>query len=288
MPALAPKRLLSELATEAMVGRYRLLVVEGPSDREFIQTWSDEGAIRLTAVEVDELDLAGLYPGEGEWGNRDRVRAVSKQLLPDDEVRCLIDRDLDGRDADESEPLLLTDFPGLESYCLTTETVRRLTNLVQRNEASLGSPEDRRLTTVREMNRLANELADWFIPLFCLRSEHRIRSLDMEFPKDLRKYRSKGEDGPDLEKLRLALGLQNFEIEFSGLRSDFRIEDLRPYAYGHDVARVLFTIWPDIRQRTGIKDPKQLERTMLSLVSCESIGTSNLFVYLKAWCARAQ
>lgn len=283
--AKTPSRTPDELTTEAFVGRYKILVVEGPSDRDCIQQWANEIRTDLVAVQVDEIDLAGLYQG-GEWGNRDRVSAVASELDPDGAVRCLIDRDLDGAGAHVSQPLMLTDFPGLETYVLCHKIFASLIRLISPTSGSFPDPSSAREATEEAMRRAVEILAGWLVPLYRLRQVHRAKGSDRPFPTDLGKFRNGSSGAADWKKICVALGIDLAELDTAVNGKDYAVvEDLRPIAYGHDIAAVIFAAWPDVRQRSGQTTPAKLERLLLTQLTNDDLGGQPLFVELASWSA---
>lgn len=279
-----PKRQIGELETEAMLGRSRILIVEGPTDREFFQTWATESGYRLVVMEVEELDLTDCYPG-GEWGNRDKVAMVANRLGSAEAVRCLVDRDLDGPESVAPLPLLLTDFPGLESYVLCTRVISRFVRLADGPAAPASDPREASESRARMIRSAVHRLATWLLPLYRIRTMHRNARSEHPFPRDFKKYRLKAaKNEPDWEKLCREVGVDHAKLDASvELASIDKAEAIRDYAYGHDIAPVMMALWPDLRQRVGISTPKQLEHVLLGYLTNTDLDGLPLFQAIVGW-----
>ena len=278
-----PRRLVAELETEAMLGRYRILVVEGPSDLAFLQQWLDALDLSIVVVTIDEIDLSEF--GAQAASNREQLIGAAHSFPDAVNVRFLADRDLQVEPLTNSPPtLLLTDFPALESYTLTDSTLKALLFHAKRLPPLDPDLVRRRRQVADSLDKLVEALANFLVPLFYLRRVHTSERSPIEFPKDLRKFRKAG---PPVElnvtKLISHLQLTVHQSEVPASSEARSCSDLRPHAYGHDVARAVWANWTDLRQRTGIVGSEELERLMLSLVHAEELAQFDLFENLTNW-----
>jgi hypothetical protein len=117
--------------------------------------------------------------------------------------------------------------------------------------------------------------------LFYYRRLHREARSQIGFPTDLKKFISVAGDSIVLneEKLRNHLKLPRAP----GLPKILSCDDLRPVSYGHDIARVFFAIWKELRTTRGIATSDDLERLMLTYVRPTDLTLFPLFAFLAAW-----
>lgn len=260
-----------------MVGGCPILVVEGPSDLEYLQQWLDELGLSIVVISIEEIDLAGVCVTSA--GNRDQVIAAASAYAEAEGVRFLADRDLlIGPMTDPPPSLLLTDFPALESYTLTEGTLRRLVVHARELPRLDLNAATRQREQTQAIDRLLEALAAFLVPLYHLRRRHALEAAPTEFPENLRKFRAAGETpGLDTEKLIRHLGLSKDDEDPPPSIAVRSCAELRPHAYGHDVARAVWAIWPRLRQRAGIIGSDELERLMLSLVRSDELADFGLF-----------
>lgn len=278
-----PTRLLSELSTEAMIGGYRVLVVEGPSDMRYLQKWCSDLGWHVTAIDVTSIDSREVSFGpEAYKNNRAKVVTCARAEVVDASVRFLIDLDLGADDLTDVPGLLVTDFPSLESYALTDAVLHRLLVHLDRVEHHAIDPAGRRREVGAAIQILVEKLAGYLVPLLALRRVHATAGT-LEFVEDLRRFRVSGSDELDVERIRLVLKLpEGLEIP-DGLPATCTA--LQEWAYGHDIARSLWALWSDLRVRNGLKDSDDLERLLLSLVDPQDLRSLPLFVSLGEWAA---
>lgn len=277
-----PRRTLTELRTEARIGHYRILVVEGPSDARYLQRWLSDLGWRIVPVPVTAVDPTGIVLGpETFQNNRARVVAFAKEASCE-QLRFLVDRDLGLDDFGDVDGLLLTDFPALETYALSEPTLHRLLVHLDRVTYSSLDPEARRSELEAEIANLVRKLGGYLAPLFRLRQVHAVHG-SLEFVEDLRRFRHSGSDELDVERIRLVLKLP--EDQGPSLQIPTSCLSLRVVAYGHDIARALWAIWVNLRNRNGIADAEALERLLLSLVDPNDLQKLPLFDALETWAA---
>jgi hypothetical protein len=281
-----PSRTPDELETEALVGRYWIVVAEGPTDATFLQKWLIELGWHVVPISVTELDLAGIPMGaESVSSNRCKVLDLARHLPTSRSLRFLIDLDL-GVDPEDMEidSLLVTDFPSIETYALSDEVLRALLVHLNRIVYTSLQPDVRTKELATAVRVLVEQLASYLCPLFRLRELHAAIEDPDEFVQDLRKFRRPGTNELDVEKVRLVLCLPKDEaLQEKALATT--CVDLRPTAYGHDIARAIWAIWPDLRMKNGIVDSDDLERLLLSLVRADDLRSFDLFQAIEAWAA---
>ena len=272
-----PRRRVDELAVEATLGRYQILVVEGPSDARHLQHWIDELELPITIVAVSELDLDGEHGTT--WGAREQVILVSQQHPMGENVRCLVDRDTEVSVAGPPS-LLLTDFPALESYVLTRGVVLRLLLMLRHLDNDETDPEKRKRATEKALEDFVEVLSRYLIPLFHLRKMHLEARSERPFPTELKRFRRGDGAGIDAKKIARQVGIKSAIPDLSSVRT---LEELRPYAYGHDISRAVYAIEPRIRQRHGIQNAEDLEEVLLSMTRSEDLVEFELFQELIRW-----
>jgi hypothetical protein len=281
-----PERRPHELETEALIGRYYILVAEGMADARYLGKWFEGLGWNVSAIALTELDLAGVVFSPSAFGsNRRKVAELAHNSETASRVRFLIDRDLGVEDDIQlANSLLVTDFPSLETYALSERVLTAL--LIHLNRATYGStrPEARRRELAAAVQALVATLARFLAPLYRLRLAHAQLSDPPEFVTDLRKFRRPSADGLDITKICAAVGLRAPDEEESDLSATSCVE-VRPVAYGHDIARVIWAIWPDLRSRDGILNSDQVEALLLSLVAADDLLEYPLFQTLRAWAA---
>ena len=237
MAASLPHQTVDELQTEAMLGRYRIVVVEGPRDVTYLNQWLQEMDVSLGVVSVDGVESSHLYPGTGEFGNRDRVIALARANpeLPD--VRFVADLDLDENPPDGPPSLMWTDFPSIESYAIAPRILGRLLALANRLPAASPDPSSQHELNRDSIDRLVGALGAILIPLYFIRRAHRAARCVIGVPTELRKFVAGGKANPptlDTDKIVNHLGLSSPEVPDCKTAT---IDQVRRRADGHDIAR---------------------------------------------------
>lgn len=281
-----PRRHLDELLTESMIGGYRILLVEGPSDLTHLGAWLSALGIRLAVVAIDSVEVT-MPTGIDEWGNCDRLMHAAHGYPNTDVLRFLIDRDTRSDFADEPYSLLITDFPGLESYALCERVLTSTVLFAKRMNLTSEHPDDREREREQIVRDLVTSLSEYLGPLFAIRRLHREERSAIEFPADLRKFRKKlPEVGLDIEKVLTHLKLTTPPEGLQYVERTDSCDVLRPVAYGHDIARSIWSMWPDLRQKTGLKSSDELEDYILSVVIADDVREYALFAQLREWASQ--
>jgi hypothetical protein len=281
-----PLRTVNELETEALIGRYRILIVEGPSDSRYLQKWLSELGWQVVPVAVSDLDLSSirLEPTSFE-NNRAKVAELASHFASSNHLRFLIDRDLGIEGIDLVDSLFVTDFPSLESYALTETVLRELLVHLDRVDFDSTQPDLRARQLSATVAGLIRKLAGYLCPLFRLRVCHARMDAPDAFVQDLRRFRRASSDELDVERIRLVLRIADAEDPDDGNSLPASCDDLRAAAYGHDIARSIWALWPDLRSRNGILDSDQLEGLLLSFVRVSELRKFPLFESIRQWAA---
>ena len=207
---VVPARTPEELSTEAMLGRYLVVVVEGPTDARYLQLWMDELQIRAVAISVTEVDTQ-LYVS-GEFGNRDRVIALAAAASDADCVRFLVDRDTEADPRSDLPALLHTHFPGVGNVCAVRTCSRASSCGIQSHAAVVRLPPTRATAGRAAVSALTSDLSRILVPLFRLRQAHRSTACEVEFPVDLRRFMTSG-SAPRLDWAKLCRTLVSTLIQ---------------------------------------------------------------------------
>jgi hypothetical protein len=269
---LKPRLRLDELLLEAELTQQKYLVVEGPTDASFFRTWL--ATIAKRSVTVSSIDDVDVPTGEVfclglNDGNRSRVIAVAAASRGRSvDIRCVADTDCGhGVDKHNYEALLWTDYPGLESYALTLETLGVVCEL------HAGG----RLPAV---DILLPELARILREIFAVRCHHE------HLPKP--NYRAGFTTRPPrLDSFDVALTVDYYIRADIATYARSTSADPRRYAYGHDIAEVLFAVYAnELKNGAGIANPKALETALLSaLLIGDEYACEPLFDSLSRWAA---
>lgn len=279
-----PKRTIEELRTEALIGRYRIIVVEGPSDVRHLQQWLPEMGVLASVVSVSEIDTNDLYIDDDEFGNRDRVLRLSESNPDVEDLRFLADLDIFQVPQAYPGSRLYTDFPSLESYALNERILTRLLTMSRRMPTNEGDPASYRQRVSDTIAELVRELAAVLVPLYVVRREHRRVRCEVAVPIDLRKFVDRGGERCQLDLAKVVRHLGLSEVpDIPEFDSDLTLDTLRPWAYGHDIARAFWALWQDLRQRTGIAGSDQLEEVMLGYVVGADVQAFPLFRTISEW-----
>lgn len=270
MSTTKPKQTLNELLLEAQLTRQKYLVVEGPSDAGFFRTWLRSvvsGNIIVTSVEEIDVPTAEVISLGLNDGNRSRVIVVSRRALGRPcNLMCVADRDV-GQDVDahSQETLIWTDFPGLESYTFTLETLQVICDV------HTGG----RLPAAAELHEGLRQI---LCELFAVRAQHN------HLPKP--NYRAGFTTKPPrMDAFDVALTVD------PRIRADIAAyprpmaADPREYAYGHDIAEVMYVLFAnELKNSAGLSSPRALEA---ALATAGFVGGayegSRLFDSLRAW-----
>lgn len=269
---------VSELINEAKLTQSKFLIVEGPGDKSFYYDWlrrflASDFPIGLVVesvenIVVDDDDVQDL---ELPRGNRSDVIYVSILAAHKGvDFLCIADRDAGHRVGDHNLPTLAwTDYPALESYLFTAEGLDVL------NRTALGG----RLPSGEVLvNLLGPVLRDLFTV--------RIPNESLPTPKIPRAVNAaKAKSGSagwfDLQK---AVSPDVYNA-FPGYEQP-ESEDSREYAYGHDIAELMISVYAnEIKNGSHIATRELLESFMrLSTIVGGQFDNSRLAASLAAWC----
>lgn len=268
-----PRLKLDELLLEVEFTSKRYLLVEGPTDKRFFSAWvldiEVDDKVIVTCVEDIEIDddlvlLAGLNDS-----NRSRVIVAAKQASNATErLVGIADRDCGhGVEENACSALKWTDFPSLESYAVEEEILDRA-NLLGFSG---------KLPAAREyFAGLSFALAE----LFCvrLRNEHLpAPKYDAGFARTPR----------DLATFDVARAVDTRIRSEVGSYERPNHDDVRTFAYGHDVAELLLAAYGNaLKNQAGLQTREAVEGALLSAV--QIVGKYKhepLFAGLAHWIA---
>lgn len=233
-------------------------------------------------ISVDEIECQ-RPPTVADFGNREKVIALALKHPRIEEVRFLADRDTGCDQPATAESLLYTDFPAIESYCLSESVVRKVMRHVGRLPTASIDPAEREVAAQRAIAALVVTLGRCLPVLFRFRIEHRQRRVSVEFPRDLKKFIRLDPGGACIDEPKLCAHLAVSAIGETPLVTT--MDTLRPVAYGHDIARLIFALWPDLRTKSGLAGAENLERLLLSFVMADDLRHFPLFGTLASWAA---
>lgn len=272
---MMPKRkLLREFAHEIIQSKYLMVAVEGYSDKHFYESWASSRDLgsRLAAVCIDSLEVSPelLHRLGLTDSNRSRVLAVCAELSSNsDRFRGIVDRDT-GQDLDRELPdcLLVTDYPAIESYALGTKVFETLNKIVLHE--NFGGSED----LLKDLTVALRDL--W---------EIRLQNPNLEQPN----YKSgmKGAGGIGEFDSRAATGIREIVLPSDdGVESEV-VEDIRHYAYGHDIAALIFSADQNyFKNRRKFSGPESLEASFMAAIAMSShLDDELLFRSLADWLA---
>lgn len=263
---------LDEYLLEASLSARKHIVVEGPTDRRFFDGWLLDvgavGSVSVTAVEYLDVNDAEVLRRKLPLGNRARVLVVAAKASDEGvDLRCVADRDC-GHDVETYtyETLRWTDYPALESYAVSVETLDRANLLGFAGRLPEGG-------------QLLEALAHALREMFAVRVQHQ------HLP------RPKFEAGLPVKGL---LGLKSFDVravvspalgkhvaEYARSKSS----EPRDYAYGHDVAELLYAAFGNtLKNQLGLSKIEAVEAVLLSATQLVgSFRVEPLFSGLEEW-----
>lgn len=263
-----PRAKLQEIARESQLTGQRFLFVEGPTDRLFFTRWIEtashepiSGLSILTADGVDvgwqELDSVGLTEGA-----RQRVIWISLKF-PGDRSRVICIADLDCGEFEATfanEVLKWTDFPAVESYGCSAPALDILNESFLRGHLPSGAD-------------VIDDLREAFVDLYRIR----LHNPGIDHPSAQAGFKSGAWDPSRTVPATIASKLEAFAApEFN---------DVRQYAYGHDVALLLLGRYGnEIKNGAQIRDPRLLEDLLrASILLSGSFTNSRLGNALAEW-----
>lgn len=264
------RKTLKEFRHELNLSRDRHLIVEGNSDRVFYTAWLEAHgcsmgvAVQVVgAIEVDEGSVRSLGLPDAE---RSRVIALAEASEGySEKLLCIVDRDTGvGTDRFQYASLAWTDFPALESYVMHPKIFRLVHALFLQGK-------------VGEVELLYQELATALYSLWRIRKQ---------FPSMPAPNYKKG--------LKAGCGLAGFDaaaaVDKSFTPSEHQSEselphDIRPFAYGHDIAKLLFAAHAGmLKNKLQFPSESALERAFCGLfIGAQEISVEPLFVRLRQW-----
>ncbi|MBN8423114.1 hypothetical protein JF531_01090 [Microbacterium esteraromaticum] len=266
-----PRLRLEELLIEAELTNKRHIIVEGPTDKLFVEGWSmDVSAADLvivTDVESIEIDPGLLYMAGLNDGNRSRVLVVARHAATQGiDIRCIADRDCGhGVDEHSCDALLWTDYPSLESYAVDVATLDRANVLGFAGKLPAA--------------------ADYLPGLtFALRETYCVRVHNEHLPS------------PDFESgfASQARDFFDFRVEESvahDLRADIATyerpagDDGRQFAYGHDIAGLMLAVYANVlKNQAGLRTREAVENVLRGAIQVVgSYRSEGLFSALEQW-----
>lgn len=271
-----PRQTLEEMILAVEVRNTSLLLVEGPTDRDFyawLMADFPRGVEINTAADV-EIDDSVLHGMSLTVGNRGRLIALALQMPAEDKLRCAIDRDC-GQEIPALTPatLLITDFPAIESYAFSRRVMGKWLLTVGRE-----------LNATVEVDDLLSELTRPLIELFHLRCYAPNMSnvgIASYFRADEQQiWRLDG------EKLAADKGISNTDYAQAMTDAATMIgqDDARPYVYGHDIARFLERRYANaIKNKVKLRDIETLERTLRNSLERADLLGEPFFEELTGW-----
>lgn len=270
---------LEEFLKEVALTEDKYIVVEGASDQGTLETllralgYSEStGIVPVEKLIFDASLIARIGLG---WGNRAKVIAVAVLSRDEDvDLRCIADRDCGAAvEAYDMVQLLWTDFPALESYILRENILDAANSLNFGNRLPGGG---------ELIQALRRPLAELFL----------IRKGSIKFRNP--RHRDGFSDAADAKSGDGILALENFDSRvampngsFSDMERDALLNsasDPREYAYGHDIAPLIFHAFFRELQKCGISRPVAVENALLSAFhSSRQISAERLFGQLLDW-----
>lgn len=264
----APRALLSEIVAESRLTGRLFLVVEGESDRRFIEQWLlsavGHSVEKLSILTPDGVDvtwdhLASVGLSEGA---KQRVVYIGLHVPSNfPGLTCIADLDC-GLLADrhKADRLWWTDFPAIESYGFEPGAIDVL------NRMFLGE-------RLPDGSEVVGELTPALLDLYRLRRHYE----DTENPKVEKGFN--GEGWNVLRTLPPHLAARWSEV------GAVAFEDPRAIAYGHDVARVLMSRYAaEIKTQAKISDLGVLESNLrASILLSNTFANSRLAARILAW-----
>lgn len=250
----------------------RLVIVEGYSDRAFYRwllDWRMDSRFAVHAI--DEIDVPVEWlSAQSEYASNRKLVAASALRLSEDRgaVRALgvVDSDC-GVPAEWTghDCIVATDFPSIESFCFTPETLQKWVLLT----LDLGDKIDG--------VGLRDELAPILAGLYAVRSETGSLggSVDQVVAFDSDTWTAHFRADPARAQARVRI------------YNDARVGlDPRETCYGHDLAAVLMIRFiARIKNRVGLRSVDSLERSLVAHLEQPGLAESNLGQTLIRWIA---
>lgn len=266
-----PRASLSELLKESELTGRCFLVVEGPTDRRFLTQW-------LRSAFPDTLSSLTIMTPEGieaHWyrlaevglseGARQRVVWIALQIPSEAaRVQCLADLDCGELAARfSSDRLWWTDHPAIESYAFEPETLDILNQMFLREQLPEGTA-------------VVAELIPVLVDLFRIR----LHNENIPAPAVHKGFGKNGWDPRPTVPPEIAARLSEFPSP--------SFEDPRDVAYGHDVAKALYSRFAnEIKNRAKIGDLTTLEDDLrAALILSGAFAQSRLASQLLEWLER--
>lgn len=272
--AIAKRKLLRELQLELRLSGDKHMFVEGHSDKRFFEAWLENQGIasRVAVQVVGSIDISSFDLEAVGLPDAERSRAMflaSRNRDLEGVLLCVADRDT-GTKVDEYEfgTLAWTDYPALESYIMRPSIFRAMHKVILDERIDLA-------------NVLHAQLSIALRRLWLLRCE--VPNLP----------------SPNYKKGMIEKGaISSFDPGAASGRTVkstevgtevWPEEDACQFAYGHDIAGLLFGAYSGILKNTlGFSSPEALERAMrASMVGSEELENEPLFIRVKEWATGA-
>lgn len=260
-----PRITASELIRETIFTNSKIIIVEGQTDKSTYSYW-----LRRQAKANQQIDVENIHFVQAEWiselDSEEEDFQFSKRTrdtyVNDSKARCrgkvvaaarvaseldqnnvcgIVDQDLGVGDLPPN--VFYTDYPALESYALHPEVLDDLNERFFKEELPPG-------------NEIVPQMADILAQLFVIR----------RLNPGMKYERLRIAQGFEDEKSASSSGVQkirNFSLLLAVGEDDWEIpdddsvvsagQDYRYYAYGHDVAQVLFYGFSDIFNKLRIR-----------------------------------
>lgn len=264
-----PRSTIEEIAKDSALTGNVALVVEGNTDRLFVERWlllsnNLERVVVLTAdrIEVDNGEVMRMGLSDG---NRSRVLFLARISHEADlAIGCIADRDTGvGVDEYQYDNLFWTDYPALESYALQSQVLDHANDLMFHRRLPSGV-----------------DLVDQIKPAL-----HSLFHLRRSIP-NLRKpnYGAglKGRSLPEFDVEKATGHKLNAEVDVCCEALD---GDPRHYAYGHDIGNLIMAAFAnDLKNRLGFAKTEAVESALRGAVfDFGRISEEQMFVNLAKW-----
>lgn len=270
--AVKPRLTLGDLRREHQLTGRKFLVVEGDSDRRFLQEWLERERIdvKISVTPVDRVDTPDreLEARDLSRGNRDRVICLALMSHESDaHVRFVADRDaFDDSELKRATALLWTDYPAIESYALNIHTFSFLNRM-----------------HLKESLPPVQEVFDKIFP--ALSGLFQIRRMYKTLHKP--NYRAGLPESGDFAGFDVWKTVNVDRAEFPTVRGSesCATADIRTVAYGHDIAPLLLTAYLEpLERRARVHGAADLEgRLMAALAAVHVVSSENLFMSIYQW-----
>lgn len=267
------RKTLKEFRHELNLSLDRHVVVEGYSDRNFYSAWLDahDALDGISVQVVGTIEIGNSLLEELNLPDAERSRVIALASVSQEYSRnllCIADRDT-GNDVNRFnyDSLLWTDYPALESYILHPKLFRIAHRMCFQGR-------------LKDSESLLAELSSALFKLW----QVRLKNPHLPSPNYKRGVKSGGGlDGFDPFAATTSAG----GVDASALNEE-PPADARVYAYGHDVAALLFAAYSNkIKNSLKIPSVEVLEKMMCSVVvSSPELATESLFRRLYGWATR--